>query len=435
MGLVRSTAMVVGTILGASIFVQPSLITGAVRSVGGVFVVWTLGGALTLCGALIAAELTSAYPESGGVYVFLRRAFSPAAGFLWAWAMFWSMHSGIIAAIAVVFARYVAYFAPLGATGIRAVAIGAILGLSAVNYRGVALGSGVQTAFTIAKVLAVVAIIAVGFALGGGGGGGGGHAPSGAGAVAGPAVGVMAFAAAVGAGLFAFGGWHMVTYTAGETRDPRRTIPRALVAGTLIVTVAYLALNAVYLYVLPLERVVASERIAADAADTVLGGGGGAVMSALVAGSAFGGLAGIVLTGPRVYFSVARDGRWLRWLGSVHPTLRTPHRAIALQAVWSSVLVATGTYGALVGRVIYTEWIFFAAMAVGLVLLRRRAEYAPAFRVPGGPVVPFVFAVCAALVAASQIVADWRHSMVGLLLVVAGLPVYALGTPRQGSEA
>src|SRR5881397_2490571 len=154
-GLVRATAMVVGTIVGASIFGQPSVITGEMRSVGGVVLAWALAGALTLAGALICAELASAYPRSGGVYVFLREAYSPALGFLWGWAMFWSMHSGIIAAIAMVFARYVAYFAPLGEWGVRVVAIAAIAGLSAVNYLSVALGSGLQTTLTIVKVLAV----------------------------------------------------------------------------------------------------------------------------------------------------------------------------------------------------------------------------------------------------------------------------------------
>src|SRR2546422_940101 len=174
-GLVRATAMVVGTIVGASIFVQPSVITGEMRSVRGVVLAWTLAGVLTLAGALICAELASAYPRSGGVYVFLREAYSPALGFLWGWAMFWSMHSGIIAAIAMVFARFVAYFAPLGGeggagsdVGIRAVAITAVFALSAVNYYGVALGSGLQAALTIGKVLAIVAIIVVGFWLGAG---------------------------------------------------------------------------------------------------------------------------------------------------------------------------------------------------------------------------------------------------------------------------
>src|SRR5207245_1688761 len=192
----------------ASIFVQPSVITGEMRSVGGIVLVWTLAGLLTLAGALICAELASAYPLSGGVYVFLREAYSPGLGFLWGWAMFWSMHSGIIAAIAMVVSRYVAYFVPLGDTGLKAVAIAALLALS---------------------------------------------------------------------------------------------------VGTLIVTAAYLALNAVYLYVLPLDRVIASNRVAAEAAAALVGQGSGAAIAALVVASSFGALAGIVLTGPRVYFSMARD--------------------------------------------------------------------------------------------------------------------------------
>lgn len=412
--------MVVGTIIGASIFVQPSAVTGAVPSVSGVFAVWMVAGVLTLAGALITAELAAAVPDSGGVYAFLREAYSPAAGFLWAWAMFWSMHSGIIAALAVVFARYVGYFVPLGDAGIRVVAVGAIFGLSAVNYIGVAFGSGLQAAVTIAKVAAIVALLAVGFWLGA-------DLPAHfVGAEAAADVSVARFAAAVSAGLFAFGGWHMVAYTAEETRDPERTLPRALVIGTLMVTATYVALNALYLYVLPLDRVAHSERIAADVADAVMGGGGAALMSALVVGSTFGALCGIVLVGPRVYYALARDGLLFRWVGAVHPRFQTPHRAIVLQAVWSAVLVGTGTYRALFTRVVYTEWIFFAAMAVGLLLLRRRPGYAPAYRVGGGPTVPLLFAAAAAFVAISQIVAEPANSVVGLLIVLAGLPVYAL---------
>jgi APA family basic amino acid/polyamine antiporter len=413
--------MVVGTIIGASIFIQPSVITGEMGSVSGVVLAWALAGGLTLAGALICAELASAYPRSGGVYVFLREAYSPVLGFLWGWAMFWSMHSGIIAAIAVVFARFVSYFAPLGDGdgGIRTVAIAAVLVLSAVNYCGVALGSGLQAALTIGKVLAIVAIVVLGFWLGAG-------LPVHFGASSGPRPSLAGLAAAVAAGLFTFGGWHMVTYTAEETRNPQRTIPRALILGTLLVTAVYVALNAVYLYVLPFDRVVASNRIAADAADAVLGRGGGTVMAGLVACSAFGALAGIVLTGPRVYFSMARDGLLFRWMGAVHPKFGTPHRAIVLQAVWSSVLVATGTYRALFTRVVFTEWIFFALMAIGLLLLRSRPGYAPAYRVRGVPVVPLIFAAAAVVVAVSQIAARPRESVTGLLLVLAGLPVYVL---------
>ena len=417
--------MVVGTIIGANIFVQPSVVSGAIPSVTGVFLVWIAAGVLTLGGALITAELSSSVPESGGVYAFLREAYSPAVGFLWVWAMFWSMHSGIIAALALVFARYVAYFVPLADTGLRAVAVAAILGLSAVNYFGVALGSGLQAALTIAKVTAIGALVLAGFWLGGG------LEQHFVGTAArGAHVGARELASAVAAGLFAFGGWHMVTYTAEETNDPTRTLPRALFIGLLVVTGAYIALNAVYLYILPLDRVIASDRVAADAADALLGRGGGSVMSALVAGSTFGALAGIVLVGPRVYYAVARDGLLFRWVGAVHPTFRTPHRAIVLQAVWSAALVATGTYRALFTRVIYTEWFFFAAMAVGLILLRRRPGHAPAYRVPGGAAIPLAFAAAALFVALSQIVAHPANSLVGLGLVLVGLPVYYLRSRR-----
>jgi len=420
-GLIQATAMVVGTILGASIFVQPSVVTGHVPSIAGVFLVWTVTGVLTLFGSLVSAELASAYPQTGGVYVFLRNAFSPALGFLWGWAMFWTMHSGIIAAIGMVFARYAAFFLPLGDVGIKVVAITAILALSAINYLGVREGSVLQTAFTIGKLLAVAGIIVVGFALGS-------RLPQHFVPSANPAP--AAFGPALIAGLFTFGGWHMVTYAAGETRDPERTIPGALVFGTLIVTACYVALNAVYLYVLPLDEVARSTRIAADAADALLGTGGGAFMAALVMFSTFGGLSGIVLAGPRVYFSMARDGLLFGWLRDVHPRFRTPARAIALQAVWSSVLVATGTYQELLTRVVYTEWIFFAAMAAGLFLLRRRPHYAPRYRVFGFPIVPAVFIVSSLGIVMNHILSDPVESAGGLALVLIGWPIYHVWARR-----
>jgi APA family basic amino acid/polyamine antiporter len=417
--------MVVGTILGASIFVQPSLVTGAVHSTAGVFAVWTAAGLLTLCGALVCAELSSAFPRTGGVYVFLREAFSPGAGFLWGWAMFWSMHSGIIAAISVVFARYAGYFLPLGDAGIRLVAILAILALSAINYLGVRKGSALQTAFTIGKLLAVVFLVVVGFWLGA-------HVPEHF--VPSTTPQQSQIVPALVAGLFTFGGWHMVTYAAGETFDPQRTIPRALVVGTLVVTACYLGLNAVYLYILPLDQVAQSARVAADAADRLLGRGGATLLSGLVMFSSFGALSGIILAGPRVYFSMARDGLLFDWAAAVHPRFRTPYRAIALQGAWSSVLVATGTYQALVTRVVYTEWIFFAAMALGLMLLRRRMGYRPGYRVPGFPVVPALFIVASLAIVAKQIWSTPKDAVVGLLLVAMGWPVYQLWLAKRRSQ-
>jgi APA family basic amino acid/polyamine antiporter len=430
MGLPHATAMVVGTIIGASIFVQPSEITGQVPTTVGIYAVWIVCGILTLCGALVCAELASAYPESGGVYAYLREAFSPALGFLWGWAMFWTMHSGIIAAIAVVCARYLGFFVPLGDAGQRGVAISVILLLSGVNYVGARHGSVLQTVITAGKLVAIGAIIVAGFVLGGDA-----HelAVSAAPPETGASIAARDFALALVAGLFAFGGWHMVTYSAEETHDPERTIPRALLTGTVVVTGCYILLNAVYLYVLPLDVVASSDRVAADAADAVLGRGGGAMMAALVVFSTFGALSGIILAGPRVYFAMARDGLLFRWFGEVHEKHQTPHRAIVLQGLWSSVLVLTGSYRALFTRVIYTEWIFFGLMAIGLIVLRRRADRPPPYRIPGYPWVPMVFALSAFAIVVNQVASEPADSLIGLGLVVVGLPVYALWTRRSGA--
>ena len=411
--LLHATALVVGIIVGASIFVQPSEITREVGTIPGIFAVWLVAGAITVVGALICAELSARYPATGGVYVFLRETISPLAGFLWGWAMFWSMHTGIIAAIAVVLARYAGHFVPLGDTGTRIFAIATILFISIINVLGVKQGSRMQTAFTIAKLAGIALLLVIGFAFG-----------DRVSSVAEPAAtgDVAAFGRALVAGLFAFGGWHMVTYTAAETHEPNRVIPRALMLGMLVVVACYIALNALYLYLLPLETVKASTRVAADAADAVLGSGGATLMSTLVVFSAFGALAGVILAGPRVYFAMAGDGQAFRWMAAVHPRFHTPHRAIMLQAIWSCLLVATGTYRALFTRVIYTEWLFFAVMALGL-MRARRLTTSP-YQMPGYPWLPVLFVGAALFVAAAAILSSPVDSMIGLGIVLLGVPMY-----------
>ena len=426
--------MVIGTIIGASIFVQPSVISGEVPTMGGMLLVWVVAGALTLIGALVTAELASAFPRTGGVYVFLSEAFSPLVGFLWCWAMFWSMHTGIIAALATVFARYAGHFVPLGDGGLRLVAVAAIVVLSAVNYVSVRQGSALQATLTVIKVVAIALVIALGaaYALG--------AIPATQVAVTTDTVrGVVpswgAFVTAVIAALFAYGGWHMVTYAAGETVDPARTIPRALIIGTLVVTACYVGVNAAYLAVLPFEKVVSSNRVAADFADAVLGAGGAALLSALVIVSTLGSMTGIILAGPRAYVSAANDGLLPRWAGAVHPRFLTPHNAIVAQAVWASVLVATGTYRALFTRVVYTEWIFFGLMAAGTFLLRRRPGYAPRYHAWGFPVLPAIFVASTIVIVATQLVRQPAESIAGLLFVLAGIPVYyvMVGARRRRS--
>ena len=421
--LVHATAMVAGTIIGASIFVQPSEIARYLDTPAEIMLVWVSCGVLTLFGALVCAELASAFPQTGGLYIFLRDTFSPAAGFLWGWAMFWTMHSGIIAAIATVFARYAAHFLPLGPDGTRVVAVLAIVALTVLNYFGVKAGSRVQTVLTGAKLAAIVVIVIVGF-------GGAAHAP----ATVPPAPsagGISDFLLAMVAGLFAYGGWHMVTYTAGETVTPSKTIPLALMGGVAVVTACYVLLNLVYLAVLPIDVVRTSTRVAAEAADAVVGRGGSAFMAGLVMMSSLGALTGIVLAGPRVYYSMANDGLAFRWLGYIHPVHRTPSRAIVAQGIWSSVLAATGAYRALFSRVIYTEWLFFALMAAGLFVLRRRPGYDPPYRTWGYPVVPVVFILASLAIVANQVYRQPVEAAVGLGLVAAGLPLYYLSHARR----
>jgi APA family basic amino acid/polyamine antiporter len=197
-----------------------------------------------------------------------------------------------------------------------------------------------------------------------------------------------------------------------------------LIAGITIVTACYVVLNAVYFYVLPFDKVTGSTRVAADAATVLLGPRGGGAVSALVTFSVFGAMSGSILAAPRVYFAMARDGLLFKWLAEVHPRFRTPHRAIGLQAIWAAVLVWTGTYRQLFTRVIFSQWIFFALMGIGVFLLRRRANYQPVYRVWGYPLVPAAFILASAIIVVNRLISEPVDSAIGLSLVVLGMPVY-----------
>lgn len=409
MGLVRTTALVVGIIIGASIFVQPSEVSRHVSTIPAMFAVWSAAGIMSIAGALVSASLARKFPKTGGVYVYLRETISPGAGFLWGWAMFWSAHAGIVAAISMVFARYVSVLVPLSDFQTRAVAVGVILLISTINYFGVRAGSAVQTAFTIAKLSAIAAILIAVAAI---------APPQTASipAASGPDLHqgrIREFLLAISAGLFTFGGWHMVTYAAGETRDAAKNIPRALFIGMIIVTVCYLSLNAAYLRVLPLETVLNSQHVAADAAGVLAGSRGASLVAILVIVSAFGGLSGTILAGPRVYYAIAQDGLAWRAMATAHPRFQTPYVAIVAQAIWASALVATGTYRVLFTRVVYTEFLFFGLMTIGLFRFEKRATAAG-----------LLFLAGCAVVVGNQLTADLKEAAIGLLMVAAGIPVY-----------
>ena len=427
MGLTAATSMVVGIIVGASIFVQPSEVTRLVPNRSGVILAWLVSGVLTLCAALVCAELSRLFPQTGGVYVFLKQIYSPALGFLWGWTMFFVMHAGILAAIAVVLARYAGYFFGFGDLGVRLLAMAAILLVSVIQYLGVKPGSAVQVTLTAAKVCAIALLCGVIFTQGTAAH----HSVS---ASLDQPIHFASFGLAVAAGLFAFGGWHMVSYSAGETRNPERTIPRALVLGVFIVTACYTLLNAAYLYVMPLSSVATSTRVAADAMERVLGPAGGKAITVVIIVSALGSLNGIALAGPRVYYAMAQDGLAFRWMGALHPQRQTPYLAIAAQAVWTCILATTNSYRALFSRVIYTEWLFFALLAAGIFLLYHRGNYAPKFLAFAFPLVPAVSFLTSAAIAVNQIWAAPRDSFIGLGLLLLGLPVYFVWSHRSAIQ-
>jgi APA family basic amino acid/polyamine antiporter len=431
MGLASVTSMVVGIIVGASIFVQPAEVTRLAPSPRGVMLAWLVAGVLTLCAALVCAEFSWLFPETGGVYVFLKKTYSPALAFLWGWGMFWTMHTGILAAIAVVLARYAGYFFGLGDLGVRVLAMAAILAISFVQYLGVKAGSAVQVTLTVAKVAAIGVMCVLLFTLGGPV-----HRALPAESVPQGSLSwsLPAFGLAIAAGLFSFGGWHMCTYPAGETCHPQRTIPRALILGVLIVTACYMLLNAAYLYVLPLKSVAGSARVAADAMSRVFGPRGSAAITLLIIVSALGSLNGIALAGPRVYYAMAQDGLAFRWMAALHPQRQTPHLAIATQAVWACFLAATNSYRALFTRVVYTEWLFFALLAAGIFVLHRRDQYQPRYLKVLYPLVPAVSLVTSAAIAANQIRATPLDSAIGLGLILLGLPVYFVWSHRSATK-
>jgi APA family basic amino acid/polyamine antiporter len=388
---------------------------------------WLVSGVLTLCAALVCAELARLFPDTGGVYVFLKHIYSPALGFLWGWTMFFVMHAGILAAIAVVLARYLGYFFGFGDTGVRLLAMTAILLVSFIQYLGVKPGSAVQVVLTAAKVCAVALLCTLIFTLGKAA-----HQD----VIASPdqPVHLASFGLAVAAGLFAFGGWHMVSYSAGETRNPERTIPRALIFGVLIVTACYTLLNGAYLYVMPLGSVAVSTRVAAEAMERVLGPVGGKAITVVIIVSALGSLNGIALAGPRVYYAMAQDRLAFRWMAALHPKRQTPYLAIAAQAVWSCVLAATNSYRALFSRVIYTEWLFFAMLAAGIFLLHRRGQYKPRVLALAYPLLPAISFVTSAAIAINQVWAAPRDSFIGLGLLLMGLPVYFFWAHRSTTK-
>jgi amino acid transporter len=421
LGFWATTAVVVGTIIGSGIFRVPAEVAAGVGSVAGIAAVWVLGGAIALCGALAIAELAAAFPESGGVFVYLREVYGPGVAFLYGWTLLF-LAPVSTAAIALVFAEYLGTLVPLNPAGVRLVAAGAIVVVAVAGYRSVRGAGAIQNAATAGKLAALAALIVAAFLLGDGGAGAFGRgAPPAADAHWG-GVGLSLVAA-----LWAYNGFQDMVCIAGEVRDPGRVLPRAMLAGSVTVVTVYLAANAAYLYVLPYAALRASPLVASDAMVRVLGAAGAGAVAAMVMISTFGAINGLVLTQPRVFYAMAREGLLFAPLARVHPRFGTPHVAVASFAAVALVGVWSRTFEQLTEAFVLGAFPFLALAAAGvLVLRRRRPDLARPYRTPGYPVVPLVFVAGTLWVVVSALVARPATTLAGIGLTLLGIPVYLL---------
>jgi APA family basic amino acid/polyamine antiporter len=421
LGLAAVTALVIGEVIGVGIFLTPASMARSLGSPFWLLVVWLLMGAMALSGALCYGELAARFPEAGGGYVYLRRAYGPAVAFLYGWKCLLVMDPGITAALAVGLASYVGYVVRLSGPGLKIVAVGAILALAAVSIAGVRLGAGVMQWLTAFKLgaLGLIAALALVLRLGDWS-----HfVPFVAQHIgADPLPGALA-PGLVGA-FFAFGGWWEITKLAGEARDPARTLPRALAIGVAAVTAVYLLTSAVFVYLVPLERVTSGETFAAQAGEALFGRAGGQVFAGIVIVAVLGSLMALLMALPRVYYAMARDGMFFKGVAAIHPQFGTPARAVALQGALASLLVALGTFNQILSYFVFVTVLFVALTVAALFVLRRRGMADPVYRTPGYPVTPAIFLCLVAVLLLLLAGHNPAQAALGAGIVGLGLPVY-----------
>lgn len=415
------TMIAIGSTIGSGIFLTPSIIAKALPSPKWIILVWIVGGLLSLSGALTFSELGAMMPRAGGVYVYLSRAYGGLVGFLYGWAYFLVVNTGGIAALAVAFSTYFAYFVPLSSVGIKTFAICGILLVTVINVLGVKYGAIFSDLFTVLKLLGIAGVVIIGI-------GWGSvrttdfsaplpHLPHGLGS---------ALALAMVGVLWSTGGWQHATFTAGEAKDAKRTLPVAMILGTIAVTVIYFLTNIAYMFLLSPSRIAASERVAADAVQVVLGSFGGTIISLAIFISAFGTTGIYTLTAPRIYYAMASDGLFFRKVAEVHPKCHTPAFAIIFQSVWAIVLILFwGTFENLISYVVFTDWIFFGLTAASIFIFRRRFPDAERpYRTLGYPLTPLFFIAISAWFVLNTLVEKPAQAWAGIGFLLVGVPVF-----------
>ncbi len=422
-GTGTAAALVVGEVIAVGIFLTPA---GMAKSLGSplwLFVVWSVMGAMALCGALCYGELAAQYPEAGGGYVYLREAYGPRLAFLYGWMCLLVMDPGITAALGVGLASYVGYSLGLSPTGLKAVAIAVIVLLAAANIYGVRFGAWLMRWLTIIKLGLIAFVVVWGFGLRLGDWSNfipfAAQRPGSS-----PLVGALS--GAMVAAFFSFGGWWDLSKIAGEVRDPARSLPRALAFGVVAVTLVYILTSAVFLYLVPVERVTSGETFAAQAGEALFGKAGGEVLSGIVIISVLGSLAGLIMTAPRVYYAMARDGLFIDSIAALSPKFNTPARAICLQASLASLLVALGSFDGIIAYFVFVTVIFIALTVGAVFVLRRRGADGLPYRTPGYPFTPLLFLALVMVLLVLLAGSNPKQAFLGAGVVALGAPVYHL---------
>ena len=411
----------VGGILGSGIFMVPATVALYTLSSSLFFLVWIIGGIVSLFGALSVAELGAAMPKAGGQYVFLNKAYGPLWGFLYGWTAVAVINTASIAAVAMAFSEYLGFFFVLSRFEIKVIAILSIVILTIINIIDVKSGARFQNLFTYTKISAISIVILLGLTLNGG-------------SLNNfyPMIIDKSFFSLVGplglamvAVLWTFDGWIFVTYVAGEVKDPGRNIPLSIILCMVIVLSIYLALNYVLVYVLGFDKMIGSELVMSDAASVFLGGKGAAIITVIILISLIGANNGFVLTSARINYAMSKDGLFFKQASTIHSKFKSPANALLMQCAWSSILTLTGTFNQLITYIIFASWIFYAMSAGAVIILRNKLpDLKRPYKTPLYPWIPITFIFFAVFLTRNTILEAPRDASIGSVLILTGLPFY-----------
>jgi APA family basic amino acid/polyamine antiporter len=429
-GLLGAVAVLVGTTIGSGIFRVPATVATRLGDPTWFLIAWVLGGLLALFGALTLAELASMYPRSGGVFAFLEEGVGPLPAFLFGWSQLVVIRASALGAIATIFAEYLGYFIPLSPRAVQYVAALVILAVGLLNYIGVKRAGAVMNVATVAKYGAMVLLVLLAF---GSGTGDAGHFASN-----GTGFQLSLMGTAIVPIMWAYDGWADLTYMSGEVKDPNRTLPRALIIGTLLIIAIYLSVNAAYLYLVPISEMAGQPLIASTAANRIplLGGAGGAMIAAVVMLSTFSSVNGSMMTSPRIFFAMADRGLFFKGIARVSPRFQSPSAAIWLATGLGVTYVLFNNFQQLADKFVLGIWPFYIVAVVGVFLLRRRRPDAERpYRAFGYPLVPAVFLIAATFMVVNALVTDPVNTGITFAIILAGVPVYLVRGGRKAIKS